>query len=300
MTIKDISIIGLGSMGTPIATSLLKAGYQLKGFDIAKKKMSSLAPLGLKPNESLRETVSGADLIILSLPNWEVVHEVVEGEKGILWALKKGQIIIDTSTVPPWETECMGRRLLKKGIEWMDVPISGAASEAEEGNLVFMVGGKRSAFNRIKPVLDRVGKKTVYVGKNGQAAMLKLIVNHTLFLNQAAAVEGLTLSLKAGLNPEVVFDVMISGAARSDLIASRGQDMLMGNFGAKGALAIAVKDIEICIENAKRLGVAVPMGVLYQQFLLSAYRKGWEQMDATIVMRIYEELSGIRKGISKI
>ena len=292
MRLHTISVIGLGQMGGPMATHLLKAGFQVTGYDVSKAQLSNLIPLGLRTARSAREAAKGADLVLLSLPNWEVVKEVVEGKSGILSVLKKGQVIVDASTVPPWETVSMAKRLLKKGIYWMDVPVSGSAAEAREGDLVFMAGGPRSIFEKIKPVLDRVGRKTVYVGKNGQGAMLKLIVNHTLFLNQAAAVEGLTLARKSGIDPDLVYDVMISGAARSSLIVQRGQDMLRHDFKGKGALAVAVKDIGLCLENARRLGAPAPMGALYQQFLLSAGRRGWKDMDATSVMKIFEELAG--------
>jgi len=288
-------------MGTPIVTFLLKAGYRVKGFDLVKKKVSDLIPLGLKPARSLREVARGADLILLSLrkgsddtPNWNVVQEVVEGKGGILGVLKRGQIVVDTSTVPPWETAAMAKRLAKKGVEWMDVPISGAAFQAREGNMVFMAGGKKSVFNRIKPILDKVGKKTVYVGKNGTGAALKLVVNQTLFLNQAAAIEGFVHGLKAGLNPDVMHDVLVSGAAGSDLIAARGKDMLRGDFERKGTVRGALKDLELALEDAKRLGVILPMTGLYHQFLLEAYYKGWEKSDATVVMRLYEERAGIQ------
>jgi 3-hydroxyisobutyrate dehydrogenase-like beta-hydroxyacid dehydrogenase len=292
MEIERVSVIGLGLMGTPIASFLLKTGYQVSGFDVKKGQVTNLVPLGLKPSMSARAAARGADLILLSLPNWEVVKDVVEGKSGLLPVLKKGQIIADTSTVPPWETTSMAKKLLKMGVCWMDVPVSGSAAEAREGDLVFMAGGPRSIFKKIKPVLDKVGRKTVYVGKNGQGSMLKLIVNHTLFLNQAAAVEGLTLARKSGIDPDLIYDVMISGAARSSLIVQRGQDMLRHDFKGKGALAVAVKDIGLCLENARRLGAAAPMAALYQQFLLSASRRGWKDMDATSVMKIFEELAG--------
>jgi len=295
MSIKSISVIGLGAMGTPIATILLKAGYDVTGFDIVEKRMSNLVPLGLKAVKSPKEAAKGADLIMLSLPNWDIVREVVEGKEGILAVAGKGQIIVDTSTVPPWETKAMAQRLTKKGINWMDVPISGSSAQARVGNMVFMGGGRKSIFNKVKPVLDKVGKKTVYVGKNGDAAMLKLVVNQTLFLNQAAAIEGLVLGIKAGLDPAVMLDVLISGAAGSDLIAARGRDMLMGNFKAKGAVWLAIKDLGLALESAKKLGVVLPMAGLYQQLLLNAHYFGWDQSDATVVMKIYEQLSGIKR-----
>jgi len=299
MQIRKVSVIGLGLMGTPIATLLMGAGYQVTGFDIIKKQMSNLVPLGLRAVKSPKEATKGADLILLSLPSWDAVLEAVEGKEGVIIGAQRGQIVLDTSTSPPWESRALGERLAQKGIEWMDVPISGSSAQARVGNMVFMVGGKRSLFEKIKPVLDRIGKKTVYVGKMGDGATMKLVINHTLFLNQAAAIEGLILGLKAGLNPDVLLDVITSGAASSDLLIARGRDMLNGNFSPKGPVSLANKDLALSLETAKRLGVVLPVGALYQQLLLKAHYNGWDREDATVVMRIYEQLAGTNGKIKK-
>jgi len=293
MAIEKIAVIGLGAMGNSLAALLLKAGYPVTGYDIAPKQISKLTSHGLKPAKSPAAAAQNTDLIILSLPNWSIVQTVAEGSNGLLETLQKGQIVVDTSTVPPHETKSMANKLAKKGIEWMDVPISGAANQAKVGNMVFMAGGKKATFNKVKPVLDKIGKKTVYVGKNGDAALLKLVVNQTLFLNQAAAVEGLTLGLKAGLNAEVMLDVLTSGAAGSDLLSARGKDMVNGNFKPKGALWIAIKDLGMALESARQLGVVLPMTGLYQQLMLSAQYAGWDNSDATVVMKTYEQIAGI-------
>ncbi len=293
MEIKNISVIGLGLMGTPISTFLLKAGYRVRGFDVVRKQISDLGPLGLKPARSPKEAVKGADLVILSLPTWDAVLEVVEGKQGIVSGARRGLIVLDTSTSPPWQSRALGERLAKKGIEWMDVPISGSSAQARVGNMVFMVGGKKSLYETIKAVLDQIGKKTVYAGKMGDGATMKLVINHTLYLNQAAAIEGLVLGLKAGLNREVLFDVITSGAASSDLLMARGKDMLAGIFSPKGPAGIAAKDVGLSLETGKKLGVVLPVGALYHQFLLKTLYNGWGKEDATIVMRLYEEWAGI-------
>jgi 3-hydroxyisobutyrate dehydrogenase-like beta-hydroxyacid dehydrogenase len=295
MGIEKIAVIGLGMMGTPIATLLLKAGYAVSGYDIVQKQMSDLAPLGLKPAKSPKEAAEGADLVLLSLANWSILREAVEGKEGVLEGAHRGQVILDMSTSPPDGTIAMAELMVGKGIDWMDVPISGAASQARVGNMVFMAGGKRSVFDTVRPVLDRIGKKTVYVGKNGDAAMLKLVVNHILYLTEGAAIEGLVLGLKAGLDPGVMYDVITSGAASSDLIISRGKDMLAGNFQPKGQVSVAVKDMGLILDRAKQLGVILPVGALYQQFLLQAHHEGCDQEDATAVMKIYERLAGISR-----
>jgi len=291
MEIKSVSVVGLGLMGTPIATLLMKAGYEVTGFDIIKKQVSNLVPLGLKPSNSPRDAARGADFIVLSLPTWKAVLEAVEGKDGIAAGARRGQIVADCSTSPPWESKALGRRLAKKGLEWMDIPISGSSAQARVGNMVFMAGGKRSAFERVKPVLDRIGKKTVYVGKSGDGAMLKLVVNHILYLNEAAAIEGMVLGMEAGLDPGIMLDAITSGAASSDLVASRGKDMLAGNFLPKGPVILANKDLALSLETAKQLGVVLPVGALYQQLLLKAHYNGWDREDATAVMKIYQQLA---------
>ncbi len=289
---KNISVIGLGLMGTPIATLLMKAGYRVTGFDIVGKQMSALKLLGLRPAKSPGGATRGADLIILSLPNWKAVLEAVEGKGGVLEGARRGQIVADTSTSPPWESRALGGRLAKKGVEWMDIPISGSSAQARVGNMVFMAGGKKAVFDKVRPVLDSIGKKTVYAGKSGSGATMKLAINHTLYLNQAAAIEGLILGLRAGLNPDVLFDVITSGAASSDLLIARGKDMLRGNFSPKGPVILANKDLALSLETARQLGVVLPVGALYQQLLLKAHYNGWDREDATAVMKIYQQLAG--------
>jgi 3-hydroxyisobutyrate dehydrogenase-like beta-hydroxyacid dehydrogenase len=291
--IKNISVVGLGLMGTPIASLLMKAGYKVRGFDILKKQISDLVPLGLKPARSAKDAARGADLVILSMPNWDALMNAVEGKDGILAGAQRGLIVMDTSTSPPWESRAMAEKLAKKEIEWMDVPISGSSAQARVGNMVFMAGGKESVFERVKPVLDSIGKKTVFAGKHGDGATMKLVINHTLYLNQAAAIEGLVLGLKAGLDPNTLFDAITSGAASSDLLLARGKDMLAGNFEPKGPTVLAVKDLKLSLETGRQLGVMLPVGALYLQFLLQAQFNGWERNDATVVMKIYEQLAGI-------
>lgn len=296
MGIKRIAVIGLGMMGTPISALLLKAGYSVTGYDIVKKQMADLVPQGMKPAASPKQAVKDADLIILSLANWKILQEVVAGKAGILEGVRTGQIIVDMSTSPPEGTIAMAKTMAAKGVDWMDIPISGSSAQTRVGNMVFMAGGKKSVFNKVRPVLERIGKKAVYAGKHGDGAMLKLVVNLILYLNEAAAVEGLALGMKAGLDPTVMLDVITTGAASSDLIMARGKDMLAGRFTPKGQVSVAVKDMGLIVERAKQLGVMLPVGGLYQQLLLQAQYRGWDQEDATSVLKIYEQWAGILRS----
>ena len=294
---KQIAVIGLGLMGTSISLRLMEAGYSVTGFDIVRSKATSLAQHGLKEARSAKEACRGADLTLLSLPSWEAVLEAVEGKDGIIRSARRGQIIADTSTSPPWESRALGQRLSRRGIEWMDIPISGSSVQARVGNMLFMVGGKKSLFKKVKPVLDSIGKKTVYAGRMGDAATLKVVINHTLNLNQAAAIEGMVLGLKAGLAPDLLYEVMSSGGAASDQLISRGKAMLAGDFTTRSTVSITKKDTALGLEMGKKLGVVLPIAAVYLQFLQNAQNRGWDQKDATIVMKIYEELANFtRKG----
>lgn len=292
---KSIAVIGLGLMGTPIASRLMKAGYSVTGYDVVERQIDNLKPMGLVPASSPSDAAQKADVVILSLPNWNIVREAVEGKDGILAKPRKGQIVMDMSTSPPVESRNMAQKLEKLGIEWMDVPISGSSAQAKVGNMVFMVGGKKENFTVVKPILESIGKKTVYAGKNGDGAMLKLVVNHTLMLNQAAAIEGMVLGLKAGLDPAIMYDVLTSGAASSDLIIARGKDMLSGNFSPKGQLMIGVKDLALSLDAGKQNGVVLPVGALYHQFIMMAHYKKLDDYDATVVMKLYEEWAGMNR-----
>jgi 2-hydroxymethylglutarate dehydrogenase len=292
---KSIAVIGLGLMGTPIATRLMKAGYIVTGYDIVEEQIKKLTQIGLVPASSPSDAAGKAEIVILSLPNWNIVRETVEGNSGILSNPKRGQIVLDMSTSPPVESRAMAQKLEKYGIEWMDVPISGSSAQAKVGNMVFMVGGRKDTFQIVKPILDSIGKKTVYAGKNGDGAMLKLVVNHTLMLNQAAAIEGMVLGLKAGLDPDIMYDVLTSGAASSDLIIARGKDMLSGNFSPKGQLMIGVKDLALSLDAGKQYGVVLPVGALYHQFIMMAHYNKLDEYDATVVMKLYEEWAGLKR-----
>ncbi|MBM4314933.1 MAG: NAD(P)-dependent oxidoreductase, partial [Deltaproteobacteria bacterium] len=271
-------------------------GFSVTGYDIVKKAVADLVQQGMKPAASPGAAVEGAELIILSLPNWKILQEVVAGKDGLIGAVRRGQIIADMSTSPPEGTIAMARTMAAQGVDWMDIPISGSSAQARVGNMVFMAGGKKSVFNRVKPVLDRIGKKSVYAGKHGDGAMLKLVVNLILYLNEAAAVEGLALGMKAGLDPDIMLDVITTGAASSDLIMARGKDMLAGRFSPKGQVSVAVKDMGLIVERARQLGVMLPVGGLYQQILLQAQYRGWDQEDATAVLKIYEQWAGIARS----
>ena len=136
----------------------------------------------------------------------------------------------------------------------------------------------------------------MYAGKHGDGAMLKLVVNLILYLNEAAAVEGLALGMKAGLDPAVMLDVITTGAASSDLIMARGEDMLAGRFDPQGTGQRGRQGYGTIVERARQLGVILPVGGLYQQLLLQAQYRGWDQDDATSVLKIYEQWAGISRS----
>jgi 2-hydroxy-3-oxopropionate reductase len=293
--IKSIGFIGLGAMGTPMATHLLNSGYVVKGFDLKDNNKKALISLGLKWVESPKQAAEETDLVFLSLPNWNAVQAAVEGENGLYEGVVKGQIIVDTTTVPPVATQAMAQRMSKKEVDWMDIPVLSVPQQVKEKRTVFMAGGKKQAFEKIKPVLDKIGMRAVYVGKSGDGAKLKLVHNLILFLNEAAAIEGFTLGLKAGLNPELMHEVIQQGPAASDLIARRGKNMLAGDFSVKGSLIIGVKDVGLALECAKDLKVVLPIASLYHQYLLNANYRGWDDEDATVVMRLYEEMANLKR-----
>lgn len=285
-----IGVIGLGMMGTPISKLLMRAHYSVVGFDIDSERIAKLEGEGLRAAASAKEVASSSDVVFLSLPNWKAVLHVMEDEQGVIAGAVRNQLVVDLSTSPPWETSKMAEKLAPMNIHWLDAPISGSSAQAKTGDIIFMVGGRRSDYESLKEILDKIAKKTLYVGEHGRGAMLKLAVNHTLFLNQSAAIEGMVLALKAGIEPKIILEALTSGAASSNLIEARGSDMLNGNFSPKGQLSVCVKDLALSLEAAKNLGISLPIGFQYLQIALQSYRKNLGDYDATIVIKEYDEM----------
>lgn len=288
-----LGFIGLGQMGKHIAMNLLKSGAELMVNDTRADNFPEFQAKGAQTTTNLQEIVL-ADIIFLCLPDSSVVHNVLLGEKGIINQLRKGQIVIDLSTIKYATTIEIAKGLEEKGVKFIDAPVSGMEARAKEGTLTIMCGGKKEVFDELLPYFECIGNKILYMGGNGSGQLTKLI-NQLLFdINVAALAEILPMSVKMGLDPEKVGEVVNSGTGRSYASEFFIPRILKDSFVDGYPLKNAYKDLISAAEIGANL--CIPMPVLsattctYQMALL----KGHGESDKGSMIAVFEDLLGVR------
>src|ERR1700736_1905725 len=291
--IKTISYLGLGTMGSGMASNLLKAGYELTVWNRSAEKCEPFARKGARVADTPAEAVRDVDLVIYMLSNDQAVEEVVFGAKGILGGVKEGQIAIDMSTVLPAtslrELEAYGKR----GVDFLDAPVFGSKQESAEAKLWIMAAGNKANFEKVKPVLAKLGQTVHYFGKNGNAAAMKLVGNLIVALELEALAEGLVLAQKAGLDLDTVMEVVKVADFRSPLIVSNGQNILQRDFSTNFALKLMLKDAGLIEKFGESLQSPIPALRIVEKNLESAVVLGFGEENASALIKALEKEAGV-------
>ncbi len=291
--IKTISYLGLGTMGSGMASNLLKAGYQLTVWNRSTEKCEPFARKGARVADTPADAVRDVDLVMYSLSNDEAVEEVVFGAKGILTAIKAGQIAIDMSTVLPAASLREEEAYAKRGVDFLDAPVFGSKNESANAKLWIMAAGNKAVFEKVKPVLEYLGQTVHYFGKNGNAAAMKLVGNLIVALEMEALAEGLVLAQKAGLELKTVMQVVKVADFRSPLLVSNGQNILKRDFSPSFALKLMLKDAALIEKFGESLQSPIPALRLVEKNLKSAVALGFGNENASALIKALEKEAGI-------
>jgi len=287
-----IGFAGLGQMGRPIALNLLKSGATLAVTDRSSKSFAEFQSKGAAASTELA-TVFDADVVFLCLPNDRAVEEVVAGEGGFLSRARAGQIVINLSTITYKTTVSVADKLASRGVQFMDAPISGMEARAIDGTLTVMCGGDRVVFDKVKPLLDLIGNKILYMGGPGSGQLTKLI-NQLLFdINAAALAEILPMSKKMGLDPDLVGEVVNSGTGRSYASEFFIPRILKGHFGDGYPMKHAYKDLISGAELGANLSIPMPVLAAATSTYQMALLKGHGDKDKGGMVMVFEELLGV-------
>ena len=290
----NVGFIGLGAMGRPMATNILKAGYSLTVYDVGAALVAEMKNKGAKTATGPNEVAACSDIVLFSLPNGAIVEEVVSGKDGLLSGSHHGQIFIDLSSVTPTHTKKMAELAAAKGVDYLDAPVSGGVSGAASGTLTIMVGGKKEVIARCQEILQVIGKKISHVGSVGSGDAVKLVNNLLLGVNMVAVAEAMTLGVKAGLDPEVLFEIINSSSGRSYALEAKLPNFILkGNFEPGFTVNLQYKDLEMAVQTAKELGTPLIMANFAQQIYEMAKAKGLGQKDISAVIMLNEELAGV-------
>src|SRR6195256_4626638 len=296
--IRRISYLGLGTMGSGMASNLLKAGYKLTVWNRNAEKCEPFARKGARVAKTPADAVRDVELIMYSLSNDQAVEEVVFGAKGILSGSKEGQIAIDMSPVLPATSLREQEAYAKRGVDFLDVPVFGSKSESAQAKLWIMAAGNKAIFERVKPVLEHLGQTVHYFGKNGNAAAMKLVGNLIVALELEALSEGLVLAQKAGLDLDTVMEVVKVADFRSPLLVNNGQNILKRDFATSFALNLMLKDAGLIEKFSESLQSPIPALRVVEKNLESAVALGFGKENASAVIKALEKEAGVEvKGV---
>ena len=288
-----IGFIGLGIMGKPMAKNLLKAGYELNICDINKDAVAGVAASGGRAYDTPRETAAESDIILTMLPNSPHVKTVIEGKDGVLEGMKPGTILVDMSSIDPNVSIELEKEVAAAGGEMLDAPVSGGEPKAVDATLSFMCGGKQEVFDRVKPILEKMGSSIVLVGPVGSGNMTKLANQIIVAVNIAALSEALVLATKSGVNPENVYKAIRGGLAGSTVMDAKAPMMLDRNFDPGFRIELHIKDLTNAQNASKAVGMELPMTDRVLEMMKKLQEEGLGKCDHAAVLRYYEEQENI-------
>jgi 3-hydroxyisobutyrate dehydrogenase-like beta-hydroxyacid dehydrogenase len=283
-TPKQIGIVGLGLMGSALAQRLIGAGYGVIGFDIDAQKLRSLEKLGGAAAASPVEVARRSDVLFLAVFNTEQVEEVVERELVPALGAGSGKILLCASTCDPDRIAALAERIAPKGVHLLDTPISGTSEQVRLGRGVALVGGEEDKLAEVADILRAVFPSYFHTGPAGNAGRTKLAINLILGLNRLALAEGLVFAERMGLEPARFLDVARQAASYSQVMDTKGPKMVRGDFAPEGRARQTLKDVELMLAQARRLGQDLPLAKLNAEILQACVRNGEGDHDNSVVI----------------
>jgi 2-hydroxy-3-oxopropionate reductase len=290
---KRIGFVGLGIMGRPMARNLLKAGYPLVVFDLNKDAMEDLVKAGALAAHSSKEVAERTDVIITMLPDSPEVKEVILGKDGVIEGVRRDSVVIDMSSINPLVTQEIARALNGKGVKMLDAPVSGGETGAIQGTLAIMVGGEKKVFEDSLEIFRAMGKNIVHVGEIGAGGYVKLVNQIIVALNIASVGEAFCLGVKAGLDPQVIYQAIRGGLAGSQVLETKAPMIFQRNFKPGFKIKLHQKDLQNALSTAKDLGVPLPLSSFVQQIFVSLLTEGRGDEDHSALATFFEKMAKV-------
>jgi 2-hydroxy-3-oxopropionate reductase len=287
----NIGFIGLGIMGKPMVRNLLKAGYIPRVYNRSQAAVGELVAEGVFAASSPKNVAEQSDIVITMLPDSPDVEAVVLGSDGVLEGAKEGLLLIDMSTISPVVTRSIAVEAERSGVRMLDAPVSGGDKGAIAGTLSIMAGGEAKDFERALPLFEAMGKTIRHCGPVGSGQVVKACNQIVVAIVIEAVSEALVLGSKAGVNPEIILQVLSGGLAQNRVMDLRGPTMINHDFTPGFKARLHRKDMKIILETAREFGVALPVSALVDQMFTSLVAKGDGDLDHSALLTVIEELS---------
>ena len=282
-----LGFIGLGIMGAPMAGHLLAAGHSLL-VHTRRPLPDALQQAGAVACANATAVAQQADIVVLMLPDTPDVATVLFGEAGVAAGLQPGKTVVDMSSISPIETQQFARRINALGCAYLDAPVSGGEVGAKAASLTIMVGGPQDTFDAVLPLLQLMGKNITRVGGNGDGQTTKVANQIIVALNIAAVGEALLFASKAGADPAKVRQALMGGFAASRILEVHGERMIKRTFNPGFRIALHQKDLNLALQGAKAMGVALPQTAVAAQLMQACAAQGWDQLDHSALVKSLE------------
>jgi 2-hydroxy-3-oxopropionate reductase len=295
---ETVGFIGLGLMGKPMATNLLKAGFPLVVHSRSRGPVDALAAAGARMASNPADVARASRVVITMVPDSPDVEKVLAGPQGVFEGLQAGTVLIDMSTISPVVTRRLAAEAASRGATLLDAPVSGGEIGAIGGTLSIMVGGDREALERVRPVLNAMGnpEKVVHVGASGAGQVCKVCNQMAIGGALAVVSEAFALATKAGVDPARVREALLGGFAASRVLEVHGERILKGNYKPGFKAGLYNKDMGIVLETAHAHDVPMPVTSVVAQLVNAMVAAGRADEDYSALAKVLFELAGLGEG----
>jgi 3-hydroxyisobutyrate dehydrogenase-like beta-hydroxyacid dehydrogenase len=290
---ETVGVVGLGAMGSQFARRLLDEGYEVHGTNRTATGAQPLIARGLHWQPTPREVAAAVDVVISMVTDDAALEAISTGSGGIIAGLSPGTVYVDMSSVSPHASRQTAQRVRATGAHMLDAPVSGSVPQAQQGTLAIMVGGDDATFRRVEPLLRHLGQSVTHVGENGAGVLLKLAINVSLAVQTLAFSEGLLVAERGGIDPRLAAEVMAGSPIGSPMLKTRVPLLLDLPDQAWFTIRLMRKDIRLALEEARRMGVALPSASAAAEVLDEAGTLGYADRD---IAGLHEVLAKISNG----
>ena len=290
----NLGFLGLGLMGYPMARNLARAGHQVYVWSNTASKAKQLAQEEKAIACSTpKDVAASAEQVFLCVGDTRMSEEVTTGSNSIIEGAKAGTIVADASTISPTASRAIGQKLAAKGIHFLDVPCTGSTPGANAGTLTFMIGGDQQVYLKTKPTLELMGKQFYYCGGPGMGLQAKLTQNLILSNIMQAFNEGIVLSTKAGIDPNLMLDILNNSAAKSGLIAYKAPFVFKRDFTTNFSTKWMHKDVSLALESADELNLPLPLTGITETMFRAAIAEGYGELDMCSTIKVVERWASV-------
>ncbi len=284
--------IGLGDMGQVIVPRLIQAGHEVGGWNRTRSKAGPLVEQGMVWADSPRHLAAGSDVVFSMVTDAPAVSAVALGPDGVIAGLSPEGIYLDMSTIDPEVSRAIAAAFSEDGLTMLDAPLSGSPVTIRAGSASTMVGGDRTAYERVEPVLYDIGSKVSYIGPSGTAVQMKVAVNLSLIVQMVAFCESIALAEKGGVDRAVAVDAMLKSVVASPVMGYRGPFILEMPDTPLADVTLQQKDMVLALEVARRQGSPAPLGAVANELLNACRGLGIDHRDFVTVFDVYHLLAG--------